>query len=222
MKADFKESVVQMIVRSNLIKALWTSALVILFSAAVSSAQSIHRDELSTITIDNFGCLKDSYCRGSQPNRNEYAELSRLGVKTVIDLQKDGKREEGDLVEAQGMKFFRIGLTTSSAPDEQSVSEFLKIVNDPANQPVYVHCKGGKHRTGTLTAIYRIADDGWTADQAYQEMKQFRFETGLVNHNALKNFVFGYYASHPGAVAGNTASPAVSKTGSGASATGRP
>jgi protein tyrosine/serine phosphatase len=56
------------------------------------------------------------------------------------------------------------------ATEEQTAS-FLKLVNDAANWPVYVHCKGGRHRTGELTAIYRITNEGWTADQTYQEMK---------------------------------------------------
>jgi protein tyrosine/serine phosphatase len=48
-------------------------------------------------------------------------------------------------------------------------------VDDPANQPVYVHCVGGRHRTGVMTAIYRMIDDKWTPDRAFQEMKSYKY-----------------------------------------------
>jgi tyrosine-protein phosphatase SIW14 len=56
---------------------------------------------------------------------------------------------------------------------------------------VYVHCQGGKHRTGAMTAVYRITHDGWTADRAYAEMQHYKFGPALF-HPALKNFVFTY------------------------------
>src|SRR5262249_49324783 len=52
--------------------------------------------------------------------------------------------------------------------------------------------QGGRHRTGTMTAVYRMTQDGWTADRAYQEMKQYKFE-GFPSHPTLKRFVYDYY-----------------------------
>ena len=92
------------------------------------------------------------------------------------------------------MKFYRIPLTTWDRPVEAAVQQFLKLVNDPANQPVFVHCQGGRHRTGTMTAVYRITKDGWTADRAYAEMKQYGFET-LIGHPVLKKFVYDFAAT---------------------------
>jgi tyrosine-protein phosphatase SIW14 len=96
------------------------------------------------------------------------------------------------------MKFFRIPMTTSDRPEETAVAQFLKLVDDPANQPVYVHCQGGRHRTGVMTAVYRMTEDGWTADRAYAEMKQFNFE-GFPGHPTLKQFVYDFYThiGHP-------------------------
>jgi protein tyrosine/serine phosphatase len=64
-------------------------------------------------------------------------------------------------------------------------------VNDPARQPVYLHCKGGKHRTGVMTAIYRMEKDGWTAEQSFREMKQYKFGMDIL-HPEFKSFVFRY------------------------------
>src|SRR5436309_16017232 len=90
------------------------------------------------------------------------------------------------------MKFYRIPLTTSNRPSDVAVAQFLKLVNDRANQPVFVHCQGGWHRTGTMTAVYRMTHYGWTADQAYTELKKYHFE-GFLGHRGLKKFVCDFY-----------------------------
>jgi len=145
------------------------------------------------IRIDNFGKINSNYFRGAQPEDRDFKDLAALGVRTVIDLTRDGRASEKGLVEQAGMKFYRIPMTTSDRPSEAAVTQFLKLVNDPASQPVYVHCQGGRHRTGIMTAVYRMTQDGWTADRAYQEMKQYRFE-GFPGHPVLKKFVYDYYS----------------------------
>ena len=157
-----------------------------LHGAAINSTAA-----LSRIRIDNFGEINDTYYRGAQPKASDYADLAAMGIKTVIDLQKDGRSDESGLVQRAGMQFYRIGMTTTDRPTEAQVAQFFKIVNDPANQPVFVHCAGGRHRTGTMTALYRMTQDGWNADRAYAEMKQFRFE-GFPDHPVLRNYVYAY------------------------------
>ena len=169
------------------------------------TAASSNAAALSRIRIGNFGKVNDGYYRGAQPKGNDYKDLATFGVKTVIDLQEDGPSNEAGFVQNSGMKFYRIGMTTSKAPTQAQIAQFLKIVNDPASQPVYVHCAGGRHRTGTMTAIYRMTNDHWTAAQAYQEMKQYHFE-GFPDHPVLRNFVYAY---NPAPV---TAPPAVLAT----------
>jgi len=91
------------------------------------------------------------------------------------------------------MRYFQIPMTTHRAPTSAEVASFLHIVNDPANQPVYVHCVGGRHRTGVMTAIYRMTQDGWTADRAFNEMKQYKFGADFL-HPEFKDFVYSYRA----------------------------
>ena len=151
---------------------------------------------LSRIRIGNFGKINNNYYRGAQPKGSDYRDLAALGVKTIIDLQKDGPSNEAGLVTGAGMKFVRIGMTTSEAPTDAQIAQFFEIVTNPANQPVYVHCAGGRHRTGTMTALYRMTFDGWNAAQAYTEMKQFRFE-GFPDHPVLRNYVYAYHPALP-------------------------
>jgi len=170
---------------------------------------------LSRIRIDNFGKINDNYFRGAQPKARDYADLSAMGIKTVIDLQKDGRSDEPGLVRRAGMQFYRIPMTTSDAPTEAQIAQFFKIVNDPANQPVFVHCKGGRHRTGTMTALLRMTQDGWNADRAYSEMKQFHFE-GFLDHPVLRRFVYAYkpvpVTAPPGVLATTVVPAAVGTT----------
>ena len=114
-------------------------------------------------------------------------------AKTIIDLQQDGERSEQQMVEGAGMKFYRIGLSDKTWPSPDKAEQFMKIVSDPANQPVFIHCHGGRHRAGIMTAVYRMNHDGWDADKAYAEMKKYGFEYGI-GHGALKDYIYDYYA----------------------------
>jgi protein tyrosine/serine phosphatase len=169
--------------------ALFTTMLLL---AASASAQTAISPAQAKIRIKNFGRINENYYRGAQPEARDWADLKALGVKTVIDLTKDGRSEEASLVERAGMQFYRIPMTTDDTPSAAQITRFLKLVNDPANFPVYVHCQGGRHRTGAMTALYRMTNDGWSAERAYQEMKQYRFE-GFPGHPVLKRFVYDYY-----------------------------
>ena len=89
------------------------------------------------------------------------------------------------------MSFYRIPMTTHEPPSKDKVAEFLKLVDAPGNQPVYVHCQGGRHRTGVMTAVYRMTKDHWTAAQDFAEMKKYRFGADFL-HPEFKQFVHGY------------------------------
>lgn len=143
--------------------------------------------------IKNFGKVNDNYYRGSQPKEADFAKLRSLGVKTVIDLRKDRREEASEWAQAAGLEYLNIPLTTKRPATEEQTALFLKLVNDPANWPVYVHCKGGRHRTGEMTAIYRMTNEDWTADQAYQEMKKYDFEDSFFYPRSLKKYVYAYY-----------------------------
>src|SRR5262245_55472613 len=131
---------------------------------------------LARLDIDNFGRVNANYYRGSLPRREDFEGLAAAGIKTIVDLTSDdGDPLESSSARAAGLKFFKLPMTTHSAPSRDELANFFAIVDDPANQPVYVHCVGGKHRTGVMTAAYRMTQEGWTADQAFQEMKQYRF-----------------------------------------------
>jgi protein tyrosine phosphatase (PTP) superfamily phosphohydrolase (DUF442 family) len=164
--------------------------LAILFvQVLVTHGQSVTH----TVGIENFGKVNDNYYRGSQPIVNQFAELKKLGIKTVIDLREDSLKDSGNMARAAGLQYINIPLTTKRAATSEQTEFFLRLVNDQSNWPVFVHCKGGRHRTGEMTAIYRITRDGWNAEQAYDEMKKYDFEDSFFYPRSLKKYVFSYY-----------------------------
>jgi tyrosine-protein phosphatase SIW14 len=175
----------------------YAAVLVAVLSLTIPAvvAQTYSSEKLSNIKIKNFGRISDNYYRGAQPEGHDYTDLAQLGINTVINLIGDEiDPNEETMVENAGMKYYLIPMTTHEPPTSAKLAEFLRIVNDPASQPVYIHCVGGRHRTGVMTAVYRMMQDAWTADQAYKEMKQYDFGPSFL-HPEFKSFVYDYYKS---------------------------
>lgn len=129
------------------------------------------------------------------PVRQDYSDLATLGIKTVVNLTSDDSDvNEKAMVEKAGMKYIQIPMTTHEPPTPAKISQFLGLASDSESTPIYVHCVGGKHRTGIMTALYRMTDEGWTADQAFQEMKQYKFGADFL-HKEFKSFVYTYYTA---------------------------
>lgn len=167
--------------------------LVLALTGVITPAQKV----VTPPGIENFGKVNDTYYRGSQPNKIQLAALKAMGVKTIIDLRRDYVPEARQWSTELGLNYFNLPLKASKAATKEQTEYFLRLVNDPANAPVYVHCKGGRHRTGALTAVYRITRDGWTAEQAFDEMKKYDFNDGFFGGpRDQKRFVFEFYQQY--------------------------
>jgi len=160
--------------------------------ASQISAFSQEVEKASSVTIKNFGQMDDRFFRGGQPKENDYGQLAALGIKTVIDLQDNPTDYEKQKVEALGMKYVNIPMSDKDYPETGKIDEFLKLVDDPATGKFYVHCAGGRHRTGVVGAVYRFTHDKWNLDQALAEMDQYEFGTGY-GHGKQRDFVREYF-----------------------------
>lgn len=133
--------------------------------------------------------------RSPQPDEGDIRELhARHGVKTVINLRGERPDEswfedEQAGVRAIGAEWVHIPLNTADAPDEAHVRRFLELVDDPKRRPVLLHCQGGIHRTGVLTAVYRMARNGWSNDDALREMEDHWFNWGVTDREGIKDYV---------------------------------
>ena len=180
---------------------------VMIGSAALSFGQQSGKN-FSNITIKNFGQMDERFYRGAQPKESDFKDLAALGIKTVIDLRQDGVSYEKKAVEASGMRYISIPMSDSEYPKPATIDSFLKTVGDPATGKFFVHCAGGRHRTGVMGAVYRFNHDHWNYDRAYAEMKQYDFYTRW-GHGKLKDYVQDYWqhlpANQTGAAAATTA-----------------
>lgn len=124
--------------------------------------------------IANFHQVDDHVYRGAQPTTEGWKTLAGLGVKTIIDLRRDGEmghstQAEARAVEAAGMRYVNIPMNGMSAPSQNDVARLLALFN--SKDPVFVHCRQGRDRTGTAIACYRIAHDSWSNQKALGEAK---------------------------------------------------
>jgi protein tyrosine/serine phosphatase len=168
-------------------------AIFTLFTALTGSAvaQTTAKLDLSNVKIKNFGQMDDRFFRGGQPTEKDYRQLAALGVKTVIDLTDDPKSYERPTVEALGMRYVNIPMSDSRYPQASQIDQFLKLVDNPSTGKFFVHCAGGRHRTGVMGAVYRFNHYNWSFDQVYAEMKNYDFYTRW-GHGNMKKFVQDY------------------------------
>jgi len=166
-------------------------AMLLFAASAFAQEQAAPAANAANIRIKNFGQMDDRFYRGAQPGKQDYKDLAALGIKTVIDLREDPEPYEKPLVEAQGMKYVNIPMMGKKYPTVEATDAFLKTINDPATGKFFVHCAGGRHRTGAMGAVYRVQFYDWDFDQVYQEMKHYDFYTRF-GHQAFKDFVEDY------------------------------
>jgi tyrosine-protein phosphatase SIW14 len=134
--------------------------------ATCASAQTVNG-------VGNFHKVNEKVYRGAQPSTEGFANLAKLGIKTVVDLREtDGRTAvEKKTVEADGMRYINVPMLGMSAPANIDVQKVLALFNDASSGPVFVHCRRGADRTGTVVACYRISHDGWDNARALQEAK---------------------------------------------------
>lgn len=176
--------------RNNYAKIAMIAGLLLAFAAA-SLGKTPKDPAFSNIKISNFGKMDDRFYRGARPSERDFANLKALGIQTVIDLTDNTPKEKG-FVEAQGMRYVNIAIPDKQDPSDAQIQQFLKLVDDPSTGKFYVHCAGGRHRTGVMGAVYRFANYHWNFDQVYAEMLNFDFYTSN-GHGGQKKYVENYW-----------------------------
>ena len=143
--------------------------------------------------IRNFLQVTPQFCTGGQPRLEHFAKLKADGVKAVLNLRTPGEHraeEEQAEVEKTGMKYFNIPVVYA-APTVAQVDEFLRITDDVANRPMFIHCTAAI-RVGTFWMIRRVLRDGMSAEAALEEAKK----VGLTNAPQLEEFSRNSIATH--------------------------
>ncbi len=127
--------------------------------------------------IELAGCgnlykVSDTLYRGEQPSAEGFAELEKLGIKTVVNLRS--LHSDRAKLKGTDLAYEHIRMEAWD-PEQEEIEEFLAIATDKTKQPVFVHCLHGADRTGTMVAVYRIVVEGWDKPKALDEMQNGPF-----------------------------------------------
>jgi protein tyrosine/serine phosphatase len=146
--------------------------------------------------VPNFHQVDTHVYRGGQPSKRGLESLARLGIKTIVDLREGGARSsaERQAVEALGMRYVSIPMRGMRAPADDQIAHALAVLDTPgsSNWPVFVHCKRGADRTGTVIACYRISHDHWTNSKALKEAKLYGMHWA---ERAMREYILHYKPS---------------------------
>jgi len=161
---------------------------------ALIAATALQAPATELPAIPKFLQVNPQFCTGGQPRIEHFAKLKADGVKAVLNLRQPSEHRAADeqaAVESAGMKYFNIPVVYAN-PTDAEVDQFLRITDDPANRPMFIHCTAAI-RVGAFWAIRRAVRDGLSADAALEEGRK----VGLVNAPHLEEFARKYIAAHP-------------------------
>jgi hypothetical protein len=142
-----------------------------------------HSKRLREVTPSHF------YRSGEMTGDGFVEAVSRHRIRTIINLQDeypdpdlswsyfgDGSIKESEMCKLLGVRY--IYLPPDLIPRRQvpknrpeAIDRFLTILDDPDVYPVLIHCRAGLHRTGVMTAVYRMEYCGWNVQQAIEELR---------------------------------------------------
>lgn len=163
--------------RTNLKKGLFVLfCLVILVNTGFAENGSVRphawAQPVSMEGVPNFYRVTINLYRSAQPTAEGMKRLKKMGIKTIVNLRyyHSDSSEAADA----GLEYVHIPMTAWH-PERDDAVRFLRVVTDPARLPVLVHCRHGSDRTGIMTALYRVAVQGWSKENAIREMEDGGF-----------------------------------------------
>jgi len=131
---------------------------------------------MKVVGIANFGQVAPNLYRGAQPSGEGIAALKKMGVELVVDLRGEASKTEESAVTKLGMQYLSIP-AHCPLPSDRPWAAFLRLIRENPGKKIFVHCRLGDDRTGMAVAAYRMADEGWSAEEAMKEMQAFGFST---------------------------------------------
>ncbi|MGE4513348.1 MAG: dual specificity protein phosphatase family protein [Chryseobacterium sp.] len=170
MNLSFQNNVFKMILISLVIIAVLILAFVFY--------QKKVRHNLVTITENKV------YNSGAVPPEELADFVSDHKIKTIVDLRdglvqtalnpetkKQVNAEEFAADKIAGLHYFN--LPTDQIPQDSTVKKFLKIMDNPENYPVLIHCHHGVGRSRLFSSIYRIEYENFTNEKARENARLF-------------------------------------------------
>jgi tyrosine-protein phosphatase SIW14 len=185
-------------------------ALIALFAAAISAvsvAEQGAKEPPQTAKADarvarkatlggvpNFGVVTPTLYRGAHPTEAGFEKLAELGIQVVVDVRGGPSEDERKQLAKLGMQYVSIPWRCFH-PQDRRIAQFLKLVQESRGKKIFVHCRLGDDRTGLMIATYRMAEQGWTAEEALKEMEAYGFN--WFHHYLICPGLASYEANFP-------------------------
>lgn len=127
--------------------------------------------------IENFHQVAPGIFRGGSPGPEGVAYLKKMGFKTILNLEARKKtlKAEEEAAKKHGLYWYSDPITLFRLPGDERIDKMLEVMSNPANHPVFVHCRAGRDRTGMLVALYRVEHERVNPAHAWQEALDMGF-----------------------------------------------
>jgi len=162
-------------------------------SAGLAPTDRTIARKLAVEGVPKLGEVSPTLFRGAQPTRQGFHKLAEMGITIVVDLRERGREGEHRQVTKLGMRFVEMPWMCFH-PKDTDMAQFLKLLRDNRGKKVFVHCQTGDDRTGMMVAAYRMAEQGWTAEEAMKEMEAYGFTS---SHHLFCPRLSSYEAEFP-------------------------
>ena len=132
--------------------------------------------------VSNLHRISPTLYRSEQPTALGMKNLERLGIRTIINLR--AFNDDKDEVKGTSLRTERVKILTWRI-DDKHVIEVMRMLKKAENGPFLIHCQHGADRTGLMSAMYRVLEQGWTPEDAPTEL----IDGGYGYHSMWKNIV---------------------------------
>ena len=132
--------------------------------------------------VSNLHRISPTLYRSEQPTALGMKNLERLGIRTIINLR--AFNDDKDEVKGTSLRTERVKILTWRI-DDKHVIEVMRMLKNSENGPFLIHCQHGADRTGLMSAMYRVLEQGWTPEDALTEL----IDGGYGYHSMWKNIV---------------------------------
>lgn len=156
-----------------------------------------------TLVVDRADNGQPILIRSNQPDAKDLAEIKRKwGLGTVLNLRGADIEEnpeiswhvaEKEWCQQNNITYLPMNLNDGTVPpSETDINLFLHMAKAKIFWPILIHCQAGIHRTGFFAALYRIQVNGWSAEQAIEEMESYWYNWSISDRSAIKEYLRNY------------------------------
>ncbi|CAI5756048.1 unnamed protein product [Candida verbasci] len=134
-------------------------------------------DNLPLTPPENFALVVGKIYRSSFPQPSNFSFLNKLNLNSILCLiPEDYPILQNEFLQDNNIKLFQLGMSGNKEPfvkiSSELITEAAKIVLNPKNQPILIHCNRGKHRTGCLIGVIRRLQN-WSLTIIFDEYRKF-------------------------------------------------